>query len=212
MAFIYGIKNIINNKLYIGKTLKLPKIRFKEHILESKKSRCCKRPLYDAMNKYGIKNFKLYIIEEVKNINILDKKEQYYINKFNTYNNGYNATQGGEGSIKINYKKVLYLYNKKNLNQKQVAQLIGCSQCTIHKILKNYNIDTKKNIYKYRIKQYNLNNNYIQTFENKNKIIDWLIINNIKFKNKKSALKCITDCCNNKTNSSYNYKWKKVLI
>ena len=54
MAFIYKITNQLNGKLYIGKT-SLPSVeeRFKEHIRASKQERNEKRPLYDAMNKYG---------------------------------------------------------------------------------------------------------------------------------------------------------------
>ena len=60
MSFIYKITNQINGKSYIGKT-NLPSIqeRFKEHISDSKRARMEKRPLYSAMNKYGIENFKI---------------------------------------------------------------------------------------------------------------------------------------------------------
>lgn len=63
MGYIYCITNLINNKRYIGKTTKDPKERFKEHCIDSYKKRCNKRPLYDSMNKYGIENFKLEILE-----------------------------------------------------------------------------------------------------------------------------------------------------
>ena len=36
--------------------------RFQEHCRDYKKERCEKRPLYDAMNKYGIENF---VVEEL---------------------------------------------------------------------------------------------------------------------------------------------------
>ena len=52
MAYIYKITNLINGKVYIGKTSeKTIEERFKIHIKDSKKEHCEKRPLYDAMNK-----------------------------------------------------------------------------------------------------------------------------------------------------------------
>lgn len=57
MAYIYIIKNDINNKVYIGKTRLSIQQRFKEHIWDSRRKRCEKRPLYNAMNKYGLEHF-----------------------------------------------------------------------------------------------------------------------------------------------------------
>ena len=43
-------------------------------------------PIHKAMHKYGIENFSLVVIEECE-ISLLDEKEKYYINCFNTTNN-----------------------------------------------------------------------------------------------------------------------------
>ena len=40
MAYIYVITNQLNGKQYVGKTLKNPTQRFKEHCRDSKKERC----------------------------------------------------------------------------------------------------------------------------------------------------------------------------
>lgn len=57
MSYIYVITNDVNGKQYVGKTNKSISKRFKEHISDSKKERCEKRPLYSAMNKYGVEHF-----------------------------------------------------------------------------------------------------------------------------------------------------------
>ena len=59
MSYIYKITNNINNKSYIGKTNLTIKESFWQHCNDRLKNECSSRPLYSAMNKYGIKNFKL---------------------------------------------------------------------------------------------------------------------------------------------------------
>ena len=47
-------KGYIYCQKYVGKTTYSITKRFQEHCKDSKKERCERRPLYDAMNKYGI--------------------------------------------------------------------------------------------------------------------------------------------------------------
>ena len=62
MAYIYKIINKKNNKIYIGKTEFSIEKRWKEHLRDSKKN--LDRPLYRAMNKYGIENFDIEQVEK----------------------------------------------------------------------------------------------------------------------------------------------------
>ena len=107
--------------------------RFKEHCRDSRKTRCNKRPLYNAMNKYGIENFKIEEIEYIEDDKLLAKREIYWINELNTY--GHNASKGGDGKILYDYNEIIDLYNM-GYSQKQVAEKIGCCDDTISKILK----------------------------------------------------------------------------
>ena len=60
-GFIYKITNDINDKVYIGKTtLSSVEDRFQEHLKDSQRVRFEKRPLYNAISKYGIENFHIY--------------------------------------------------------------------------------------------------------------------------------------------------------
>lgn len=69
MAYIYKITNIINGKVYIGQTSFSIEKRFKEHLQDSNKAHTEKRPLYDAIRKYGKDKFIIELIEETDNPN-----------------------------------------------------------------------------------------------------------------------------------------------
>jgi group I intron endonuclease len=92
-GIIYLITNTVNDKKYVGQTRQQLNKRWLHHITESRAF--SDRPLYRAINKYGIDNFKIRILEEC-NVNILDERETYWIDFLETYRHGYNATTGGE--------------------------------------------------------------------------------------------------------------------
>lgn len=110
MALIYKFTNKINGQAYIGKTIRPLYVRYNEHRRDCKKylkdGKNNNIPLYNAVGSYGgWHNFTLEIIEKDIPLEEIDKKEQYYISLYNTYNDGYNATLGGEGgrtSSKLN--------------------------------------------------------------------------------------------------------------
>ena len=90
---IYGIKNIINNKIYVGKAKNIYK-RAQSHIYcLNKKSKDENRHLIAAWNKYGSSNFICFIIEKLEiNEDLLKEKELYWIQfyKATDRNFGYN--------------------------------------------------------------------------------------------------------------------------
>lgn len=88
MAYIYKITNLINNKIYIGRTTaKNAQRRWNEHKSKSKKPRTL---IEKALNKYGVINFKFEIIDQTDRQN-LPTLESDYIIKLNCLSpNGYN--------------------------------------------------------------------------------------------------------------------------
>jgi len=99
---IYKITNIINNKIYIGKTTKNLYERKKVHIRNAKIGR--RSILYSAIRKHGVENFIFEILEklETSSVEVLNERETYYIKLLNShYENGegYNMTFGGDGGF-----------------------------------------------------------------------------------------------------------------
>lgn len=97
MQGVYKITNLINGHSYIGISNNIEK-RFKTH-----KTRCFdlnsneyNKALYVALRKYGVENFSFEILIEENDPIKRGELEQKYIEKFNTYYNGYNETVGGE--------------------------------------------------------------------------------------------------------------------
>jgi group I intron endonuclease len=96
MATIYLIKNIINNKIYIGQTIGSSEERFEKHFsYRNQKNRCT--ALYNAFNKYGKENFTVStVVEGNFSKEELNKLEIFYIEHFKSLSpKGYNLQTGG---------------------------------------------------------------------------------------------------------------------
>lgn len=94
-GYIYKITNNKNDLIYIGQTTKQdPKKRWRQHINDAKNG--SNLTIHKAMRTIGIKNFSFEIIEECLS-GELDEREIYWINYYDSFNNGYNSTLGGQG-------------------------------------------------------------------------------------------------------------------
>lgn len=149
MNRIYIIKNNINSKVYIGKTQYSIEQRFKEHCNDYLRREEEKRPLYDAMKKYGIENFYVELIEDNIPDEEINEKEIFYIKQYNSYigfenSNGYNATLGGDGKKYKNWdlEKIISLYNEGN-SCKKIGDIFGIDQSYVGKILKENNVSLR---------------------------------------------------------------------
>jgi group I intron endonuclease len=95
MGYIYKITNKVNNKVYIGQTIRTVEERYQRHLYEAK---ChTNRPLYDSMNHHGIDNFGVETLVEAPD-DQLNELEVFYIAKYKTTDPtfGYNLTTGGD--------------------------------------------------------------------------------------------------------------------
>lgn len=87
---IYKIVNLINNKIYIGSTIDLRR-RSINHRSCLKNGNSHSLYLQRAINKYGIDNFRIEVIKLIDDISLVREFEEFYINFFDSVNNGYNA-------------------------------------------------------------------------------------------------------------------------
>ncbi len=94
MAIIYCATNQKNNKKYIGQTIKTLRQRKAKHIVNALHHNSSFK-FHQAIRKYGKDGFEWTIIETV-NESIIDERERYNINKFDSLDHGYNMTEGGQ--------------------------------------------------------------------------------------------------------------------
>lgn len=107
---IYKVENKINHKTYIGQTTSPQgfkgRYRFKGDGVERVYKYCrhfqdrnyyYNEHLFRAIEKYGFDSFE---VDEVHDVALskeeLNEKEKYYIEKYDSFRNGYNATYGGD--------------------------------------------------------------------------------------------------------------------
>ena len=62
-GYIYKIINDVNDKVYIGQTVRTIETRWIQH-KSSTKTKSDNLAIHNAMNKYGIENFDIYEIDK----------------------------------------------------------------------------------------------------------------------------------------------------
>lgn len=138
MIGIYKITNILNNKVYIGQSIDI-KNRWIQHIYEAKNKRKNGK-LYPAMEEDGIDNFIFEVIEECNlDSSVLDAKERYWINYYDSFNNGYNSTKGGQGENSWIFDPILIrqLWDD-GYSVKEITEIVGCGHTLVQYRLKGY--------------------------------------------------------------------------
>ena len=95
-GIIYRVTNKINDKIYIGQTIKELSKRKSAH--ESKANNPASH-FHKAIRLYGKESFIWEVVEECNSKEEMDLKETFYIKQYDSINKGYNMTSGGEGTI-----------------------------------------------------------------------------------------------------------------
>ena len=89
---IYLVNNIKSNKYYVGQTTRTFDIRYKSGWLHE---HGCKNSVKEDLGLYGENSFKyIKLFKVAHSQHELDKLEAYYIDYYDSYENGYNETRG----------------------------------------------------------------------------------------------------------------------
>lgn len=141
-GYIYKITNKVNGKSYIGQTRYTIEFRWRQHQHKKDKSY-----FHNAIHKYGVENFIVETIEEC-NVEDLNSKEIFYIAKYNTFNDGYNLTIGGDGNRRLllddKYDEIKSLYLS-GFSSNKIATLYKVDKASIIKILKGLGVKIRSN-------------------------------------------------------------------
>ena len=141
-GFIYKITNNLNGKSYIGQTIQNVKERFYQHCAIKCSQAVLNMAIHKAINKYGKSNFTVQVIEEVESV-YLNDRERYWIKYYNSYNNGYNSTKGGQDGIKLfknlDVESIIREY-KSGKSLRRIGNIFNVDKQTIKDLLVRNNI------------------------------------------------------------------------
>lgn len=101
---IYVIYNVVDGKLYVGKTKNSLEHRMRHHFSSCKRGKNSSKLLYEAVRKEGgWDNFIWHEIDYAETYEELNEKERFWIRKLKTQETGYNIGFGGDGGDNFTY-------------------------------------------------------------------------------------------------------------
>lgn len=210
-AGIYCIRNTVNNKVYIGKSINIY-FRIKQHITllntKSKNENCY---LVNSWHKYGKDSFEYIVLEYLEvNEKLISDRELYWIRNFESNNpeKGYNLRIDSSTGMVISEstrKKLSESQTKRYANPEEVEKL--------KERLNKYRLDNpdwkekmieklKTAKRKYTFEQYDKSMNLIKEWES----IEHIILENPSYK-----WQNIYSVCNGYKPTMYGFIWKKKL-
>jgi len=208
MGYIYTITNKIDNKTYVGQTVRELETRWKDHLKIG--SNC--RYLKSAINKYGVDNFEFQLVS-ITFVNRLNDMEIQYIEKYNCLApNGYNLRRGGNSgthhseteqrisdTLKMRYENGLTPPSShlgkphSEIHKKKISECLKgrrLSQETINKI----SLSRRKN----KIIQFDIEGNRLNSFDSCKEAAEYIGTTRAN----------INHSCTGKAKTAKGYVWK----
>lgn len=109
---IYKISNTVNQKVYVGSAFCLVR-RYDMHKSRLARGIHHSRGLQASVNKYGLENFRFELIELCDKKDVIPK-EQYWIDRYNSYKKGYNSspTAGNRAGMKLSEREIAMIIKR----------------------------------------------------------------------------------------------------
>lgn len=166
MIGIYKYQNKLNGKVYIGQSIDIERRQYNhKSSAYNEKANDYNSQFHQAIRKYGLENFDFEIIAELTpeeyTRQTLNQLEIFFIRYYDSFKNGYNATEGGDdafgnnihpgeknGRAKLNEEDVRYIrecYNAHIPFREVYAEFQD--KITKRGLQKVWWFDTWKNIY-----------------------------------------------------------------
>lgn len=205
-VYSIGFINSKSNKVYIGSASGIEGentsskgfySRWKKHLFLLRKKKHHSPALQNAYEKYGEENLIFTILKKCSPTKCL-QYEQKFINKFDSFSNGYNGRPNASNNKNTKWSKlrlfnyenkfrilrekklqsILDLYNQ-NKSTREIATILNISRTHIRRIFKDNNIKAKTIGYTRRrpIIQFDLNGNKLNEWESILKCTKTLSIN-----------------------------------
>ena len=208
---IYLIRNLINGKVYIGKSNNIYR-RIQAHLtsLRRKSLKHENEHLINAWHKYGENSFEYIIVEECK-FDELKEKELFYIKKYNSLdrNKGYNFRLDSKSgmipleSTRKKYSEALH----KRFSKQEERDKVSIRTSKFWKDNPDKKIQMALNVKKtkqekYRFFRMDEEENILEIFESVEEIIN---------KYPQYKWQNIYSVCNGYKKRIYGFKWKKEL-
>jgi len=207
---IYCIRNIINNKVYIGKSINIY-YRLKNHIgaLNGKIRKHENEYLINSWYKYGKENFEYFILEYLdKEESILSERELYWINYYDSINpsKGYNLRLDVSSKciVSTSTREKLKIATSKRFEKLEEREKVSKHFKNFWKknpdILREMSNKVSKAKCKYKILQYTKEMVLIKEYNSVKQIIE---------ENPDYKWQNIYSVCNGYKPTMYGYIWRK---
>lgn len=136
---IYIITNDVNDKVYIGQTVQSLNRRLSQHFCKSKTRN---QKISIAIREIGKEHFSIKLLEDNIEQNKLKEKEEEYIKKYNSVENGYNLVYRDEYSRATkDFTTDMIIKDYQNgMTMKNIGKKYHMCKKTVSHLLKQYNI------------------------------------------------------------------------